>query len=249
MLNIGFSEFRRLFRTPLAWVLFAVVQVILAYLFLIQVENYVTIIQPQIIASNAPYGVTDLVLNPVFVYAGIMMLAIMPLLTMRSFAEERQNQTLVLLRSTPLSAMQIVLGKYLALELLILGLVAMISLMPLSLLLGTTLDIGQLISAIIGLFLLLSSFAAAGLFLSSLTKNTMMAALLGFAFLLILALLYFAGIRSEDPSPLFVYLSHFGHYQSFLNGIIDSRDVVYYVLFIIVFLALTIRKLDNERLG
>ena len=249
MFSIGFSEFHRLFRTPLAWVLLAIVQLILAYLFLVQTENYITIIQPQIIASNAPYGVTDLVLNQLFVYAGIMMLAIMPLLTMRSFAEERQNQTLVLLRSTPLSAMQIVLGKYLALELLVLCLVGMISLMPLSLYLGTSLDTGQIISAIFGLFLLLSSFAAAGLFLSSLTKNTMMAALLGFAFLLILALLYFAGIRTEDPSPLLVYLSHFGHYQGFLNGIIDSRDIVYYVLFIVVFLALTIRKLDNERLG
>ncbi|PWQ96698.1 ABC transporter permease [Leucothrix arctica] len=249
MLNIGFSEFQRLFRTPLAWVLLAVVQLILAYLFLIQTENYITTIQPQIIASNAPYGVTDLVLTQLFVFAGIMMLAIMPLLTMRSFAEERQNQTLVLLRATPLSAMQIVLGKFLALELLVLCLVGMISLMPLSLLLGTSLDIGQLISAILGLFLLLSSFAAAGLFLSSLTKNTMMAALLGFAFLLVLALLYFAGIRTEDPSPLLVYLSHFGHYQGFLNGIIDSRDIVYYLLFIVVFLALTVRKLDNERLG
>jgi len=249
MLNIGFSEFQRLFRTPLAWVLLAVVQVILAYLFLVQTETYITTIQPQIIASNAAYGVTDLVLTQLFIYAGVMMLAVMPLLTMRSFAEERQNQTLVLLRSTPLSALQIVLGKYLALELLVLCLVGMISLMPLSLFLGTTLDIGQLISAILGLFLLLSSFAAAGLFLSSLTKNTMMAALLGFAFLLILALLYFAGIRTEDPSPLLVYLSHFGHYTGFLNGIIDSRDIVYYLLFIIVFLALTTRKLDNERLG
>ena len=249
MLNIGFSEFQRLFRTPLAWVLLAVVQLILAYLFLIQTENYITTIQPQIIASNAPYGVTDLVLTQLFVFAGIMMLAIMPLLTMRSFAEERQNQTLVLLRAAPLSAMQIVLGKFFALELLVLCLVAMISLMPLSLLLGTSLDVGQLLSAILGLFLLLSSFAAAGLFLSSLTKNTMMAALLGFAFLLVLALLYYAGMRTEDPSPLLVYLSHFGHYQAFLNGVIDSRDIVYYLLFIAVFLALTVRKLDNERLG
>lgn len=249
MLSIGVSEFQRLFRTPLAWVLLAIVQIILAYLFLVQTENYITTIEPQIIASNAPYGVTDLVLTQLFVFAGIMMLAIMPLLTMRSFAEERQNQTLVLLRATPLSAMQIVLGKYLALEFLVLCLVSMISLMPLSLLLGTALDIGQLLSAILGLFLLLSSFAAAGLFLSSLTKSTMMAALLGFAFLLILALLYFAGMRSQDPSAFLVYLSHFGHYQGFLNGIINSQDVIYYLLFIIVFLALTVRKLDNERLG
>mgnify|MGYP000563138605 CR=1 FL=1 len=249
MLNIGFSEFKRFFRTPMPWVLLAVVQLILAYLFLAQTEDYVNNIQPQIIASKTAYGVTDIVLSRVFTFAGIIMLAIMPLLTMRSFAEERQNHTLTLLRAAPVSATQVVLGKYLALELFIVCLISLISLMPLSLLLGTSLDIGQLISAIIGLFLLLSSFAAAGLFLSSLTKHTMMAALAGFAFLLILALLHFAGTRTDQPSELLTYLSHFSHYLSFINGIIDSRDVLYYLLFIATFLVLTIRKFDNERLG
>ena len=249
MLSIGLSEFRRLFRTPLAWVLLALVQVILAYFFLVQVENYLSTIQPQIIASDAPYGVTDIVLTQLFTYAAILMLAIMPLLTMRSFAEERQNQTLTLLRSSPLSATQLVLGKFLALELLILLLIGLISLMPLSLLLGTQLDIAQLLSAMLGLFLLLSAFAAAGLYLSSLTKQTMMAALLGFGFLLILGLLYFAGTRTSQPSELLLYLSHFGHYQSFLSGVLNSTDIIYYLLFIAVFLILTIRRIDNERLG
>lgn len=249
MLNIGFSEFRRFFRTPMPWLLLAAVQLILAYLFLAQIEDYVSKIQPQIIASRSAYGVTDIVLTRVFTFAGMIMLAIMPLLTMRSFAEERQNHTLTLLRAAPVSATQVVLGKYLALELFIVCLIALISLMPLSLLLGTSLDIGQLSSAILGLFLLLSSFAAAGLFLSSLTKHAMMAALAGFAFLLILALLHFAGTRTEQPSELLIYLSHFSHYLGFVNGIIDSRDVMYYLLFITAFLVLTIRKLDNERLG
>ena len=249
MFNIGLSEFRRFFRTPMPWVLLAVVQLILAYLFLAQTEDYISNIQPQIIASQAAYGVTDIVLTRIFTFAGILMLAIMPLLTMRSFAEERQNHTLTLLRAAPVSATQIVLGKFLALELFILCLIALISLMPLSLILGTSLDIGQLMSALLGLFLLLSSFAAAGLFLSSLTKHAMMAALAGFGFLLILALLHFAGTRTDRPSELLVYLSHFSHYLSFVNGIIDSRDVLYYLLFITTFLALSVRKLDNERLG
>jgi ABC-2 type transport system permease protein len=61
-------------------------------------------------------------------------------------------------------------------------------------------------------------------------------------------LLHFAGTRTEQPSELLTYLSHFSHYLSFVNGIIDSRDVVYYLLFIGTFLALSVRKLDNERL-
>lgn len=249
MLNIGLSEFRRFLRTPMPWLLLAAVQLILAYLFFAQIEDYISKIQPQIIASQAAYGVTDIVLTRVFTFAGILMLAIMPLLTMRSFAEERQNHTLTLLRAAPVTATQIILGKFLAIELFLICLIALISLMPLSLLLGTSLDLGQLSSAILGLFLLLSSFAAAGLYLSSLTKHAMMAALAGFAFLLILALLHFAGTRSDQPSELLTYLSHFSHYLSFVNGIIDSRDIVYYLLFIALFLVLSIRKLDNERLG
>lgn len=249
MLNIGFSEFRRFFRTPMPWLLLAAIQAILAYLFLAQTEDYLSNIQPQIIASQSPYGVTDIVLTRVFTLAGMLMLAIMPLLTMRSFAEERHNHTLTLLRAAPLSASQVVLGKFLSLELFILCLVSLISLMPLSLLLGTSLDIGQVMSATLGLFLLLSSFAAAGLYLSSLTKHPMMAALSGFVFLLILALLHVAGTRSDHSSEILTYLSHFSHYSSFVNGTIDSRDIVYYLLFIVAFLLLTIRKLDNERLG
>ncbi|PID45243.1 MAG: ABC transporter permease [Proteobacteria bacterium] len=248
MLNISISEFLRFFRTPMPWFLLAAVQFILAYLFLARVEDYISNIQPQIIASQSAYGVTDIVLTQVFSLAGILMLVVIPLLTMRSFAEERQHHTLTLLRAAPLSATQIVLGKYLALELFIICLIALLSLMPLSLLAGTSLDLGQLFSAISGLFLLLSSFAAMGLFISALTKQAMMAALAGFVCLLILGLLHFAGTRTDQPSELLLYLSHFSHYASFVNGIIDSRDVAYYLLFIGFFLLLTIRKLDNERL-
>lgn len=248
MFNIGFSEFFRFFRTPTPWILLAIVQLILAYLFLTQIETYITEIQPQIIASQSAFGVTDIVLTRVFTLAGMLMLAIIPLLTMRSFAEERQQHTLTLLRAAPLSATQIVLGKYLALELFVICLIVMVSLMPLSLRLGTDLDMGQFASSLAGLFLLLSSFTAAGLFLSSLTRSVLMAALSGFLFLLILGLLHFAGTQSDQPSGLLIYLSHFSHYTHFVNGMIHSADVVYYLLFIATFLLLTIRKLDNERL-
>lgn len=248
MINIAFCEFKRFFRTLLPWVLLAAVQFILAYLFLAQTEDYIRSIQAQIIASQATYGVTDIVLSRLYLYAGILMLTIMPLLTMRSFAEERQNNSLVLLKAAPLSSTQIVLGKYLAQVLFILCFISLISLMPLSLLLGTSLDLGQLFSSTLGLCLLLSSFAAAGLFFSIISKQAIMAALLSFACLCLFALLYFAGSRAQPPSELLLYLSHFSHYLSFLSGFLDSRDIIYYLLFIVAFLVLTIRKLDNERL-
>jgi len=237
-----------MFTSPLAWSLLALVQFILAWVFLLGLNEYLTQVQPMMVGrENAP-GMTDLVVSSLFLWAGMLMLAVIPILTMRLFAEERMNQTLTLLRTAPISITQIVLGKYLGLILLLTIMVAMLSLMPLSLALGTTLDWGKLAAATLGLFLLLASFAAAGLFLSALARQPIIAAVSTFGLLIFLVILYLSGNSQGSSSELFKYLSHFGHFLSFLEGIFDSSDLVYYLLFIIGFLLLTIRKLDNDRL-
>jgi ABC-2 type transport system permease protein len=172
----------------------------------------------------------------------------MPIMTMRSFAEERMNKTLTLLLSSPLSSTQIVLGKFFGILFFIVLVVAMISLMPIALTLGTSLDWGKVFTSSLGLFLLLSSFAAAGLFLSSLTSQPIIAAVSSFGLLLFLVVLYLSGSSQNNSSEIFIYLSHFSHFLPFLDGVFDTSDLVYYLLFISGFLILTIRKLDNDRL-
>ncbi|MEZ5536424.1 MAG: ABC transporter permease subunit [Thiolinea sp.] len=245
---IARTEFRRMFSSPLAWSLLALLQFILAWVFLLGLSEYLTRIQPQVATlENAP-GISDLVVSSLYLWAGLLMLAIMPVLTMRLLAEERMNQTLVLLKTAPVSVTQIVLGKYLGLLFLVLVMVLMLTLMPLSLMLGTSLDWGKLAAAVLGLFLLLASFAAAGLFLSSLTRQPIIAAISTFGLLIFLMVLYVSGNSQGAGSELFIYLSHFGHFLSFLEGVFDSSDLIYYLLFIVGFLLLTIRKLDNDRL-
>lgn len=246
--TIARTEFRRMFNSPLAWSLLALVQFILAWVFLLGLNEYLTQVQPMLAGrENAP-GITDLVVSALYLWAGIIMLAVMPILTMRTFAEERLNRTLTVLTSAPVSIPQVVLGKYFGLLLLVLVMVAMISLMPLSLMLGTSLDWGKLLASMLGLFLLLASFAAAGMFLSSLTRQPIIAAVSTFGLLLFLVILYISGNSQGSGSELFIYLSHFGHFLSFLEGLFDSSDLVYYLLFISGFLLLTMRKLDNDRL-
>lgn len=237
-----------MFNSPLAWSVLALVQFILAWVFLLGLNEYLTQIQPMMVGRESTPGISDLVVSALYLWAGMIMLAVMPILTMRLLAEERMNQTLALLRTAPVSITQIVLGKYLGLLMLIGLMVAMLSLMPLSLALGTSLDWGKLAAAVLGLFLLLSSFAAAGLFLSSLTRQPIIAAVSTFGLLVFLMILYISGNSQGAGSELFIYLSHFGHFLSFLEGIFDSSDLVYYLLFIGGFLLLTIRKLDNDRL-
>lgn len=246
--TIAFTELRRMFYSPLAWSLLAILQFIIALIFLVLVQNYIEVIQPQFSASDQAPGVTDTIVSAIYLWSGIIMLAIVPILTMRTFAEERVNGTFTLLRSSPISMTQVVLGKYLGLMLFILLMVALISAMPLSLYIGTSLDWGKVFASILGLVLLLASFAAAGMFISALVDQPIIAAVVSFGFLLLLVVLYISGSSPSTYSTLFIYISHFGHFLSFLRGIFDTADLAYYVLFIIGFLGLTIRKLTDESL-
>jgi len=246
--TIGKSEFKRMFNSPLAWSVLAILQFILAMIFLTRVDEFMAVFQQQIATQENAPGATFFIISPIYLWAGIIMLAVMPIMTMRSFAEERMNKTLTLLQSAPLSSAQIVLGKYLGILFFVLLFVLMISLMPLALSLGTEMDWGIILSSTIGLFLLLASFAAAGLFLSSLTSQPVIAAVSSFGLLMFLVVLYLSGGSQSNSSELFIYLSHFSHFETFVRGIIDSSDVIYYLLFIVGFVILTIRKIDNDRL-
>ena len=165
-----------MFLSPLAWTVLAVTQLILCWVFFAQIDVFFSVQEELTTLPNAP-GVTDLVVAPVLEIASVMLLMISPLLTMRLISEERRNGTLTLLLSSPISIREIVLGKFLGITLFYLILTTMISLMPLSLMVGTELDLGKLASGFLGLLLLLCTFAAAGLFLSTLTNNPVVAAI------------------------------------------------------------------------
>ena len=116
-------------------------------------------------------------------------------------------------------------------------------LMPLSLLVGTDLDQGKLLSIFIGMILLLGSFAAIGLYLSSMTDSQTIAAVSTFGALLMLWI-----IEWRTDQTLFHYLSLFAHHQPLLEGQFSSVDISYFLLIILLFCGLTIRQLDGDRL-
>ena len=236
-----------MFMAPLAWVLLAVIQTILGYMFLTNLDNYF-LLQPQLLQLKNTPGVTDIVVTPLMQVAAIILLMVMPLLTMRSIAEEKRNRSLTLLISSPLSMTEIVLGKFFGLMLFVLVLVSMLMLMPLSLYLGTTPDSGKLLSIYLGMLLLLGAFSAIGLYLSSLTENQTIAAVGSFGILLMLWIVDWLSASVDNGQSLLAYLSLLRHHQSMLEGVFNSSDIAYYLLLITGFLGLTIRQLDRERL-
>ena len=244
ILTIARREFTTMFLSPLAWVILGILQTILGYMFLAQLDNYI-ILQPQLLnLKNAP-GVTDIVIASLFQLAAIILLMIMPLITMRTIAEEKRNKTLTLLISSPISMTEIVLGKFLGLFLFVVVLVSLLMLMPLSLYMGTELDTGKLFAIYLAMLLLLGSFAAIGLYLSSLTDNQTIAAISTFGALF---MLWMIDWKWAENNSVVSYLSILQHHQSMLQGVFDSSDIAYYLILITAFLVLTIHQLDRERM-
>lgn len=244
--TIAKREFRSMFLSPLAWVILAVIQIILAWSFLTSVDYFFNIQSELTTLSNAP-GVTDLIATPLLEVASIILLMIMPLLTMRLISEEKRNRTISLLLSAPISISEIVIGKYLGLLFFICTILLLIIAMPLSLSIGTELDFIKLTSGALGLFLMLAAFSAAGLYMSSLTDNPVIAAMSSFGLLLFLWLLN-NNAAGDGGTNVLNYLSLHTHFAPLLRGILNTADIAYFLLFIAGFIVLTIRQLETQRL-
>lgn len=247
VLTIAGRELRSLFLSPLAWSILGVIQLILAYMFFAQIDYFLQM-QPRMAGMEDAPGVTDWVVAPLFGNAGVILLLITPMLTMRLIAEERRNRTLSLLFTAPVSMTEIIIGKYLGSMFFLLIMVGMIVLMPLSLLAGGTLDFGRLAACTLALVLLLGSFNAVGLFMSALASQPTVAAVSSFGALLLLWIIDWQTAGSDQAESVLHYLSMLRHYDALLKGLVSTKDLLYFVLFIATFIVLSINRLDNDRL-
>ncbi|PCH84311.1 MAG: ABC transporter permease [Piscirickettsiaceae bacterium] len=244
---IAGRELRSLFLSPLAWTMLGVTQLILAYMFLTQIDFYLSI-QPKLIGIPGAPGITDLVIAPLYGNAAVIFLLITPLITMRLISDERRNKTISLLFSAPISITDIILGKFLATLAFLLVILLSITLMPLSLLPIAEIDVGKLMACLLAMLLLLAAFDALGLYMSAIASQPTVAAVCSFGALLFLWIIDWAGSNSGNASPLFEYISMMRHFENLLKGLVHSTDVLYFILFIVGFLILSIRRLDNDRL-
>lgn len=240
---LAIRELRSLFAMPSTWFLLAALQFIFAWFFLARLEAFLEI-QPQLAQLANPPGVTSTVAAPMFNTVALLLLMLVPMLTMRMIAEERRNQTFTLLLSAPLSGLHIVLGKFLGVLIFLAVLMSGVVLMLYSLALGTSLDHGLLLSNILGLFLLTASYISLGLYISALTAQPVIAAIGTFA---VLIGLWLADIGATAEDSPWHSVSPFNHFLNFNNGLLDSSDAAFFVLFTAVFLILTVKRLHNNR--
>ncbi len=241
---LALRELRSLFAIPSTWFILAALQFVFAWFFLARLEAFLEL-QPQLAQlANAP-GVTVTVAAPMFNTVALLLMMLVPMFTMRLIAEERRNQTLPLLLSSPLSSRHIVLGKFFGLLAFLMLLACGVPLMLYTLALGTALDHGLMLSNLLGLLLLTASFVALGLYISALTAQPVIAAIGALA---VLAGLWLADIGATAEDSPWHALSPLNHFQSFNSGLLDSGDAAFFVLFSAAFLLLAMRRVHNNRI-
>jgi ABC-2 type transport system permease protein len=200
---------------------------------------------PQLAAMLNPQ---QMVFRPLFGTLAIVLLMMVPLLTMRLLAEEKRSGTAELLFTYPLNDWAVILGKFLAALLvyaiLLLGTVAYPALFAYM----APLDWGPIAGGYLGLFLLGGAFLSLGLFASSLTENQIVAAVVAFALLLLFWLVgWQQELGSSGLGGVFGALSLLEHFDNFVRGVIDTKDLIYYLSFMYFFLFLTKRQLESRR--
>jgi ABC-2 type transport system permease protein len=196
----------------------------------------------------AQLNATQMVFRPLFGTLAIVFLMMVPLLTMRLLAEEKRSGTAELLFTYPLTDWAIILGKFLSALLVYAILLGLTGTYPLIFAWVGPVDWGVMAGGYLGLLLVGGACLALGLFASSLTENQIIAAVAAFALLL---LFWLIGWQQELGSPgagaLFAALSMMDHFDTFAKGVIDTKDLIYYLSFIYFFLFLTKRQLESRR--
>jgi ABC-2 type transport system permease protein len=178
--------------------------------------------------------------------SAIILIFVAPLITMRLLSEEKKTGTLELLLTRPIKEWEIVLGKFLAVTTLLLAM-----LLPTLVYAGVLLRYAQpdrapMLTQYAAILLIGLSFAAIGLFASSLTESQVVAAFLSFTFILVMWLLSWF-TSSLGPDNVLSYFAISSHFDDLSKGIVDAKDVVFYISFILFFLFITTKVIDSKR--
>ncbi len=246
ILTIARHEYLKPFKTGKIWKLLALCQCLLGFIFYRYMTAFLLKNQNSLIETQGSLGITEEVIHPLFAWAALLFFFIAPLLASESLTQERKIRTLEIYLSAPLSSTKIILGKFIGTLGIQVFLLLPMLLMPLLIAVEDSLDIGQFISSFLGLILLLSTNLSIALFVASLCKEPLVAALMIFITLLLLTLLEWMTHFLPASFEWVIELALLYHCKNFLSGIINTQDIIYYVLVSFIFLCFSIHRLNKE---
>ena len=249
ILAIAQKELKSYFASPIAYIVIGFFALVFGYFFyaLLLFFDRQSMQMAGLGGAAQPVNVNEQMIRPVFQNAMVILLFVLPMITMRTYSEEKRSGTIELLLTSPLTDFQIIVGKFLG----AMGLYAAM--------LGVTLIHMAILFAVgdpewlpvlttyLGMLLMGGCFISVGLLISSLTKNQIVAAMATFVVFLMLWIINWVAAFFPTGQAVLNYLSITDHLDDFTRGIIDTRHLVYYLSFMAFGLFLTSRSVDTER--
>ncbi|HAA55790.1 MAG TPA: hypothetical protein DCE42_13595 [Myxococcales bacterium] len=253
VMTIFLKELRIYFTTPIAYVVMMLFSLLAGYFFTLAFSNFqrYSMIYQIRFKQMAQFNINDMVLTQTLNVFGIILLFLVPILTMRLIAEEKKNRTFELLMTSPLTTAEIVIGKYLSVVAALALLLGITLIYPLILGIVSpgSFEWAPVFTGYLGMLLLASALASVGLLCSSLTEDQIIAAVIAFGVLLLLWVIESAAGRMADgvARETVAYLSILAHLKGFIKGVVEVKDVVYYLSMIFFANFLTHRMIESQR--
>lgn len=247
------KELKSFFSSFIAYAVIAVFLAVTGYLFYNLLATYSILSfqaqgSPMMARQYNLLNINETVVRPLFGNISMIMLLMMPLLTMKILADEKKTGTMELLLTYPVRDSEMVLGKYLACLTFLLTLLLSTATYPVLLYLWGEPEVMPIVTGYLGLFLLGAAFIALGIFTSSLTENQIVSASLAVGMLFFFWLMsYSINFVSPGVGQIISYIAINEHLESLARGVIDTEDIIYYLVFIMVFLFLTLRVIESNR--
>ena len=243
------KELKGYFASPIAYLLLTIFAVLFGFFFFAAVEFFAQASMESLMSGRSfPMNVNQMIIAPLFSNATVVFLFLIPMISMRLFAEEKRQGTMELLLTSPINDWEIVIGKFLGALLMYASLLAI-----------TALDIGLLyiygkpawapiLTGYLGLLLQGGCLLAIGAYISTTTRNQIVAAGATFGVCLLLYVLnWTTDMGQSTASKVIAYCSVLSHFEPFSKGLIDTKDIVFYLSFIFFGLFLTTRSLESLR--
>jgi len=243
------KELSSYFRSPIAYGVMGFFALITGYFFYAATFFFLQrSLMSTMQGQSIPMDVNEMVIKSVLGNVSVITLFLIPMITMRLFAEEKRSGTLELLVTSPLRDWEIILGKWLAAMILYISLLGLSLLNMLILFAYGNPDWRPMAVGYLGLILQGGALLAIGTFISTCTKNQIVAGIAGFGVCLMLWVLdWVSSFESSTLYKVIGYLSVTSHFESFIRGVIDSKDAVYYVTLTVLALFLTKQALESIR--
>lgn len=250
ILAIAHKELKSYFASPIGYVVVGLFALLFGWFYAAILGYFVrqSMQVGQFGMGPGAMNVNQQMIRPLLSNASVVILFVMPMITMRTYSEEKRSGTIELLLTSPVSDFQIIMGKFLgalglyALMLLVSGVYVAV------LFIYGNPEWRPVLTGYLGLLLLGSCFLSVGLLISSFTKNQIVAGMVTFAVLLFLWVINWVGtFIGPTGEQVLAYLSITEHFDDFAKGVIDTKHVVYYLSFIACGLFLTAKSVDSER--